>query len=115
MEKPDKPTDLKAALALTNGEIEGLKRLELQSDNETAKNLNLTYGRVRHRVRGRSLSWTLADDRMLCRVPARWNPAWWRRGSAEPLAGYPDDGDSIVPRQLGGLRNESATRHECKC
>ena len=52
LEKPDKPTGSKAVPALTNGELEVLKRLEFQSDNEIAKDLNLTYDRVRYRVRG---------------------------------------------------------------
>ncbi len=52
LEKPDEPTDLNAVPALTEGELEVLKRLEFQSDNEIAKDLGLTYDRVRYRVRG---------------------------------------------------------------
>ena len=52
LEKPDEPTHLKAVPALTNAELEVLKRLEFQSDNEIANDLELTYDRVRYRVRG---------------------------------------------------------------
>lgn len=50
--KPDEPADSKPVPALTDRELEVLKRLAYQSDNEIAKDLDLTYDRVRYTVRG---------------------------------------------------------------
>ena len=50
--RPDEPTDTGSVPTLTNLELEVLKRLEHQTDNEIATALGLTYDRVRYRVRG---------------------------------------------------------------